>query len=212
MQTKTDRIGYIVATPTPETIRQVNAFTIGVRKVNPDATVYVRHTNHWNNDKIAETVTEKLLKEQDIDVLTLHTNTIMPLKIANERGIYTIGNNRDNRDLFPNTYLIACVFDWAPFFTERIGECNRNKFVGQHYWEGMRTGIVAISEPTALVSPETKRIVEAEQNRIMTGRYDVFFGPVTDTDGFVRVRKGENLPDTELLEHMDWYVEGVDVE
>lgn len=212
MQTKTNKIGYIIASPTPETIRQANAFTIGVRKVNSEATVYIRHTNHWNNDKIAETVTEKLLKEQDIDVMTLHTNTIMPLRVADERGIYTIGNNRDNHELFPNTYLTACVFDWEPFFEERIGECNRNKFVGKHYWEGMRTGLVVLAPLTDLVLPETEAIVKYETGRIMTGKYDVFFGPVTDTDGFMRVRRGENLPDTELLQHMNWYVEGVDVE
>ncbi|MBR4169477.1 MAG: hypothetical protein IKR47_07110, partial [Lachnospiraceae bacterium] len=158
------------------------------------------------------TVTEKLLKEQDIDVMTLHTNTIMPLRVADERGIYTIGNNRDNHELFPNTYLTACVFDWEPFFEERIGECNRNKFVGMHYWEGMRTGLVVLAPLTDLVLPETEAIVKNETSRIMTGKYDVFFGPVTDTDGFMRVRRGENLPDTELLQHMNWYVEGVDVE
>lgn len=212
MQTETNKIGYIIASPTPETIRQANAFTIGVRKVNQNATVYIRYTNHWNNDKIAETVTEKLLKEQDIDVLTLHTNTIMPLRIADERGIYTIGNNRDNRDLFPNTYLTACVFDWEPFFEERIGECNRNKFVGKHYWEGMRTGLVVLSPLTDLVNPDVGKIVENEKKRIVTGKYDVFFGPVTDTKGYVRVRKGENLPDTELLQNMNWYVDGVNAE
>lgn len=212
MQTKTNKIGYIIAMPTPETIRQANAFTIGVRKVNADAEVYVRYTNHWNNDKIAETVTKKLIKEQDIDVLTLHTNTIMPLRVADENGIYTIGNNRDNRDLFPNTYLTACVFDWEPFFEERIGECNRNKFAGKHYWEGMRTGLVQLAPLTDLVSPSVRPILNAEKHKIINGEYDVFFGPLSDRSGYIRVRKGENLPDTQLLQHMDWYVKGVSLE
>ena len=65
---------------------------------------------------------------------------------------------------------------------------------------------------TELVSEETERIVRSETNRIISGKFDVFFGPVSDRFGQLRVRKGENLPDTELLNHMDWYVRGVDVE
>ena len=208
--TKTNKIGYIIASPTPETIRQANAFTIGVRKVNPDAVVYVRYTNNWNNDKIAQTVTRKLIKEQEIDVLTLQTNTIMPLKVADENGILTIGNNRDNHELFPDTYLTACVFDWSPFFADRISECNRNRLIGKHYWEGMDTGLVEMAPMTDLVDEGTKRIVEEETAKIIEGSYDIFFGPVLDAKGTERVRKGENLPDSELLTHMDWYVEGVD--
>ena len=211
-KTETGKIGYVIASPTPETIRQANAFTSGVRKVNPGATVYVRFTNHWNNDKIAETVTKKLLKEQDIDVLTLQTNTIMPLKVADAQGIYTIGNNRDNHELFPDTYLTACVFDWEPFFEDRIGECNRNRLVGKHYWDGMDSGLVTLAPLTGLVDDGTRRLVESETQKIISGKYDVFFGPIRDRMGRERVRKGENLPDTELLNHMDWYVEGVDVE
>ena len=212
VQTKTGQIGYVLAFLTPETIRQLNAFTIGVRKSNPDAHVYVRRTDDWNSAEKASSVTSMLLDAHNIDVLTLHVNTISPLRVADKRGVYTIGNNYDNRELFPDTYLAACVFQWEPFFEERLGECARRQFIGRHYWEGLRNGLVALSPLTELVSDSTRRLVNAELGRLMSGTFDVFFGPVTDIYGTVQVREHENLSDKELLYGMYWFVDGVIME
>ena len=208
-RTATGEIGYVIAMPTPETIRQVNAFTIGVKKMNPEATVYVRFTNDWNDDDKATEVTNALLDAHNIDVLSLHTNTIAPLYAADARGVYIIGNNYDNRELFPDTYLTATVFEWEAFLTERIGECERGKFSGKRYWESIRTGMVSLAPLTRNVYFATGDDVEAERQKILDGTFDVFFGPVTDNYGVLRVREGENLPDDELLHRMYWYVDGV---
>lgn len=211
-QTETGQIGYVLAFLTPETIRQLNAFTIGVRKTNPDAHVYVRRINDWNSAEKAASVTSMLLDAHNVDVLTLHVNTISPLRVADKCGVYTIGNNYDNRELFPDTYLTACVFDWEPFFEERLSECVRGQFVGRHYWEGLRSGLVALSPLTELVSDSTRRLVNAELGQLMNGTFDVFFGPVTDIYGTVQVREHENLSDRELLYGMYWFVDGVIME
>ena len=211
-QTETGEIGYVVAEPVAETIRQVNAFTIGVRAVNPKATVYLRYTGDWNDEDAAREVTTTLLDAHDIDVLTLHTNTIVPLEVADARGIYTVGNNYDNAKLFPKTYLTASIFDWEPFFAARISECERHKFIGRHYWEGVRNGLVTLSPLTGNVRFNARERVDREMKMITEGSFDVFYGPVRDNTGRVRVQQYENLSDAYLLEGMDWFVEGVVVE
>lgn len=208
-QSATGEIGYVVAEPVSETIRQVNAFTIGVRKTNPEAQVYVRYTNNWNDAKIAEDVTKDLLREHNIDILTLHLNTISPLEIADEQGVYTIGNNYDNARLFPRTYLTASIFDWEPFFAARISECERHKFVGRHYWEGIGNGLVTLSPLTGNVRFNARERVDVEMKKIAEGTYDVFYGPLKDNTGRLRVAQDENLTDDYLLYRMNWYVEGV---
>ena len=45
--TQSNIIGYVAAFPIPEVIRGINAFTLGVREVNPDAEVRVVWTNTW---------------------------------------------------------------------------------------------------------------------------------------------------------------------
>ena len=211
-RTATGEIGYVIAYPTPETIRQVNAFTLGAKKVNPDVRVFIRFTYDWNADEPAKEAAIALLDEHNIDVMSLHTNSQAPLEEADARGIYTIGNNYDNRDLYPATYLTACVLAWEEFLTERIDECERGKFVGRHYWAGMKTGAASLAPLTGNVYFATGDEVEREKQRILSGEYDVFYGPVTDNYGMLRVGEGENLPDEELLYEMNWYVDGVVVE
>ena len=41
MQTESNKIGFVAAQPIPEVIRSINAFTLGVQSVKPDATVEV---------------------------------------------------------------------------------------------------------------------------------------------------------------------------
>ena len=211
-QTKTNAIGYVLAFLTPETIRQLNAFTVGVRKANPEATVYVRHTDDWNDGEKAAAAATALLEAHPIDVLTQHVNPISPLRIADERGVYTIGNNHDNGELFPRTALTSCVFDWEPFFAERIRECVQRSFLGRHYWAGLGTGLVRLAPLSNLVDAETREIVDAETERLKSGAFDVFYGPLTDIYGTLQVRENENLSDQQLLFGMYWFVDGVVVE
>ena len=48
MTTKSDLIGYIGASESPECILAINAFTLGARSVNEDAYVCVRFTESWS--------------------------------------------------------------------------------------------------------------------------------------------------------------------
>lgn len=209
LQTQTNEIGYVAAFPISEVNRGINAFTLGVTSVNPDAVVYVRWTNSWTEDGAAKAATEGLLNDHSIDVLAMHTDSLIPLKIADERGVMSIGYNTDNRDLCPSTYLTAAVWDWEKFYTPNVLRCLQGKFEGYHYWEGVETGIVSMAPYADFVTDMTKETVESERQRLISGTYDVFYGPIKDTEGNIRVAEGESMTDYVMLNEFDWYVEGV---
>lgn len=210
MQTETNQIGYVAAFPISEVNRGINAFALGVRDVNPEATVYVEWSETWTDDeRTAEAATSLLDKNSQIDVLAMHTDSLAILDIAEERGIWSIGYNYDNSESFPNTYLTAPVWDWDNFYTPRLLECLQGKFKGDNYWEGVEEGIVSLAPLTDNVKEGIADEVEKELNRIQRGEFDVFYGPVKDQDGNIRVEEGENMSDEVLLNRFDWYVEGV---
>lgn len=209
LQTETDEIGYVAAYPIPEVNRGINAFTLGVREVNPDAHVYVEWTQSWTGDVEAEEATEKLLSKHAIDVITIHTDTNRTLEIADERGIWCIGYNRDNYELYPDTFLTAPVFEWENFYEPHILECLQGKFASKHYWDGAETGIVSLAPLSRNVKPGILKAVETATQKFLSGTFDVFYGPVTDTDGNVRIREMESMTDDEMLNAFDWYVDGV---
>ncbi len=209
LQTETDEIGYVAAYPISEVNRGINAFTLGVREVNPDACVYVEWTYSWTGDTEAEEATERLFDKHDIDVVTIHTDTNRTLEIAEERRIWCIGYNMDNIELYPNTFLTAPVFEWENFYEPHILECLQGKFVGRHYWEGAETGIVSLAPLSQNTKPGINERVEQEGQKFLNGTFDVFYGPITDAEGNVRVHEMECMTDEEMLNAFDWYVEGV---
>lgn len=212
MQTETNEIGYVAAFPIAEVNRGINAFTLGVRLVNPEATVYVKWSDSWTGEEENAEATAKLIEDHNIDVLTIHTDAMSPLEIAEERGIWAIGYNLDNSERFPNTFLTAPVWRWEHFYEPRILECLQGKFQGTYYWEGVETGIVDLAPFTGNVKPGIKEKVEEERSRLMSGTFDVFYGPITDNEGNVRVKEGQSMTDESLLNDFFWYVEGVAVD
>lgn len=209
MQTETNEIGYVAAFAIPEVNRGINAFTLGVRAVNPDAVVYVEWCDSWTDEQKTEDATNALLDNHNIDVLAMHTDSLVPLKIAEEKGIWSIGYNMDNSTNFPNTYLTAPVWQWQNFYEPRILECLQGKFVGKHYWEGVDTGMVSLAPFTENVKSGIVEVVEQERQRLQSGTFDVFYGPITDIEGNVRIKEGESMSDEAMLNDFDWYVEGV---
>jgi len=209
LQTKTNEIGYVAAFPISEVNRGINAFTLGVRSVNSEAKVYVSWTDSWNDDLAAEASTNTLLEHHNIDVLTVHTDSIRPLEIAEEKGVMSIGYNVDNSEYYPKTYLTASVWDWDNFYTPNILKCLQGKIEGNHYWEGVESGIVSLAPFTANVKSGTEEIVMQEMKKLSSGAFDVFYGPILDNCGNVRVKEGESITDSVMLNEFDWYVEGV---
>lgn len=209
MQTETNEIGYVAAFPLSEVNRGINAFTLGVRAVNPDAKVFVRWTNSWVDDAAAENASKKLIADHNIDILTMHVDSISPLRVADENGIMSIGYNLDNSEEYPESYLTAAVWSWENFYTVHINECMQDRFNGKNYWDGVNTGIVSLAPLGKNAKPEIQEKVYEKTEALLSGKFDVFYGPITDADGNIRVAEGESMSDNVMLNSFDWYVEGV---
>ncbi len=209
LQTETDEIGYVAAMPISEVNRGINAFTLGVKSVNPDATVYVEWTDAWTDDEAAKNATNALLEKHNIDVITMHVDSIAPLGIAEEKGIFSIGYNRDNSEYYPSSFLTAAVWNWEEFYTPNLLKCLQGKFEGKHHWVGAETGIIALAPLTENVKDGTAEAVQEKLDMILSGTFDVFYGPVYDNEGNLRISEGENITDNVMLNEFDWYVEGV---
>lgn len=212
LQTQTDEIGYIATFPISEVNRGINAFTLGVRSVNPDAKVYVQWTDSWTSDSVTAKVTQSLISEHNIDILTMHTDSLAPLRIAEESGIMSIGYNIDNSTLYPKTFLTAAVWDWEKFYTPHILKCLQGKIDGENYWCDSETGVINIAPLSAYAGEEIYETIEIERKRLNKGTYDVFYGPIYDNEGNLRIAEGESMTDDAMLNEFDWYVEGVVVD
>lgn len=208
LKTKSNKIGYVAAFEIPEVIRGINAFTLGVRSVNPDAKVMVRWTHTWY-DPAKEKEAAKSLLDEGTDVIAQHQDTAGPQQAAEEAGAYSIGYNTDSFEKAPKAYMTAPVWNWGPYYVEQVKAAMEGNWESHSYWGGMKDQIVQLA-PLTENSPEAAaaKVKEVEE-KILNGELNVFAGPIKDQDGKIVVEDGKMLSDGEMLS-MDWFVEGVE--
>ncbi|NLX77774.1 MAG: BMP family ABC transporter substrate-binding protein [Clostridiaceae bacterium] len=207
MKTETNKIGYVAAHPIPEVIRGINAFTLGVRSVNPNATVEVVWTSTWYDPSLEKAAAISLL-DKGCDVIAQHQDTTGPQIAAQERGKWCIGYNCDTADIVPESFLTAPIWNWGPYYTDQIQKVLDGTWKSENYWGGMEDGVVKLAPLTKNAPAGAQEKVDEMTQKIINGEFKVFEGPIKDQSGNVKVPEGKVMTDDELLS-FDWFVEGV---
>lgn len=207
LTTQNNKIGYVAAMQTPEVIRGINAFTLGVRSVNPDATVQVVWTNTWYDPAVEKQAAESLL-DAGVDTIAQHQDTTAAQQAAADRGAFSVGYNKDMREANPEGFIASPVWHLGALYTEQVQAVVDGTWAPSVYWGGIADGVVDISDFGDCVSEETKAAVNEAREKIINGEFDVFTGEIKDQNGEVKVAEGQKLSDEELLSMM-WFVEGV---
>ncbi|MEW6226789.1 MAG: BMP family ABC transporter substrate-binding protein [Bacillota bacterium] len=206
--TRKNLIGYVAAHPIPEVVRGINAFTLGVREVNPKAKVKVVWTNTWY-DPAAEKEAAKSLLEAGCDVIAQHQDTPAPMQAAEEKGCYGVGYNTDMRQFAPKAVLTAPVWNWGPYYVKTVKAVYEGTWKTEEYWGSMAEGVVDIGPFGPMVPEDIKKLVAQKKQEIIAGTCKIFTGPIKDNKGVLKVPEGKLMSDPELLS-FDWFVEGVE--
>ena len=208
--TDTNKLGYVAAFPIPEVIRGINAFTLGVRAVNPDATVQVVWTNTWFDPQKERQAGEALL-DSGADVIAQHQDTAGPQLAAQDRGAYGVGYNADMSTQAPDAVLTSPIWNWGVYYTDLVEQVMAGTWETNQHWGGWEDGLVGLAPIGPMVPDEVRAMAEAEVASFESGEstiYTIFTGPLLDQDGEERVADGIAMTDEELL-GMSWFVEGV---
>lgn len=204
---KSGTAGYVAAFPIPEVLQGINAFTRGMRSVNPKAQVRVVWVNSWY-DPGREREAAMALISQGADVLMQHTDSTAPVQAAEEKGVYAIGYHSDMSKYGPKAHLTASTHDWTGFYGKLVGEALAGKAQPTNIWGGIKDGMVKMAPYNPAVPQDVRDLVAKAAADIAAGRLHPFGGPVKDQGGKERVPAGKFMPDDQLAV-MDYYVEGV---
>ncbi|MEA3363846.1 MAG: BMP family ABC transporter substrate-binding protein [Thermodesulfobacteriota bacterium] len=205
--TKSNVIGYVAAYPIPEVIRGINAFTLGVREVNPGATVKVVWTQTWFDPGLEREAADSLL-DVGADVLSMHQDTPATLQAAEARGKFAIGNDSDMRQFAPNAFLTAPIWDWSVLYKHFATEVHNGTWNAEEIWWGMETGIVKLAPVSNKVPQKVQDLVAERKQALVDHKSQVFTGPIKGQDGKVLLAAGKTFNDKELLS-MNFFIEGV---
>lgn len=198
--TETNLVGYVAAFAIPEVLRGINAFTLGVREVNPDAQVQVVWTSTWVDPAIEGDAAQALL-DAGADVLAMHQDTPAVGQAAEAAGAKWVGYHADMSEFAPDAWLTAPVWDWKEFYLNRAQAVRDGTWQPEVFYGNMADGMVVLAPFGPSVSDETKALIDERQAQIIDGSFSVFPDPIVDQDGNSRP-----LGDIFAI---DYFVEGV---
>ncbi len=207
LKTKSNKIGYVAAKQIPEVIRGINAFTLGVQSVNPNATIDVKWTDTWYDPTLEKNAATALLND-GCDVIAQHQDTTGPQIAAEEKGQFAIGYNSDSKKAAPKAYITAPIWNWGVYYVDQVQKILDGTWKPENYWGGMKEGVVALADLTENAAPGTKEKVEEVKAKILDGSFNVFAGPIKDQTGVVKVAEGAVMSDEDQLS-CKWFVQGV---
>jgi simple sugar transport system substrate-binding protein len=204
---KTGVAGFIASFPIPEVVRGINAFTLGMRSVNPDAGVKVVWISSWF-DPGKETDAANVLISQGADIINQFTDSAAPTQAAQKAGVWSISVGSDRSNFGPDAHLSSVIYDWSGFYIDTATAALEGSWQSGNVWGGLGDGMTGLSALHSSVPAEVAAAVEKARGEIADGSRHPFQGPVRGQDGEVRIAGGTVAADGDLL-GMDWYVEGV---
>ncbi len=206
--TKSNVVGYIGSFPIPEVIRGIDAFTLALRKVNPEAIVKVVWVNSWF-DPGKESDAAKTLIDQGADIITQHTDSAAPLQVAENRGVYAFGQASDMKAFAPKAQLTSIIDDWSKYYVERVKAVMNGTWESVDVWYGLKEGMVKMAPYGDAVPADVRKLADEVKQSIIDGTLHPFQGPIKNQQGELVVKAGEVISDKDLL-GLNWYVEGVE--
>jgi basic membrane protein A and related proteins len=198
--------GYVAAFPIPEVLQGINAFTRGMRSVDPKSEVKVIWINSWF-DPGKERDAAITLMGQGADIVTHHTDSTAVVQAAEEKGKYAVAYHSDMHKFGPKAQIGAVTHHWGAYYTKAAQQVIDGTWKTNSVWGGIKDGMVKLEGMGPAVPADVKAVVAAKEKDIVAGKLSPFDGPVKDNEGKVRHEKGA-LSDDELNK-MDYYVEGV---
>lgn len=207
---KSGKIGFVAAKPYPASLRNINAFNLGARSVNPSITTHVIFTGDWVLPvKEAESV--NTLADQGIDVVSSHVDSPkVVVETAERRGVYSCGYHTNQALLAPNGYLTGAEWNWEKVYADYVKWIREGKTFPHINRGGLEQGMVRNSPYGKAVTAAARANADDVTRKLSQGTFQIFKGPIKTNTGAVIIEASKQYNSNDLwLDSMDWLGEGV---
>lgn len=156
--TESGKTGYVAAHPIPELIRHINAFALGVREANPEATVEVNWIFEWYDPAKAREAAEALIAN-GVDVLAFTEDTATVVQVAEEytekgETVYSFGHYNPMAQFGPNSLISGQLVNWGVLYEDiltkiYLGIYTTENLENVDYW-GLLSGGPNLGAPASV--------------------------------------------------------------
>jgi len=234
--TKSNKVGYVGAFPTPEVVRHIDAYALGVQATNPKAKVEVRWINSWMDAQKAKEAAEALVAA-GVDCLAFTEDTQSVVQVGEEhtkagKQIYTFSHYSPMQKFGPDSCVSGQLVDWGVMYVKILQDIKDGKWTNADMWwlasdKAAQLGgefgtpinpkfVDALKAKTvedkALGKISVYDLVMKRYGEMQKGRegFDPFMGPIKDNKGAEKIPAGKTADKAYLLgTDILWYPENV---
>ncbi len=176
-----NRIGYVASFPSEDVVLGINAFTLGVLSVNPDAIIDLVFVKDWNNRQKEKACAEFLINS-GCHTLSYYLDTDEVLKTASKHKVFCTAFNVPSPFYVSrkeiDAYLTSVIINWSDFYLKDAQKAQNGKWKARNFCGGPESDFVNLDRLTKSCSDETKSYVENVKTELLSGNKQVFEGPI----------------------------------
>lgn len=232
----TDKLGYVAAFPIPELFRHMNAYALGAKEVNPNATVDVKWIYAWYGPDKAREAAEALIAE-GCDVLAFTEDTPTVVEVAqehHEKGeeVYAMSHYSPMQVYGEDAVLTGQLTDWGVLYEQMLLDYKAGKTADMTdydlLWLMDKDAVELGGSWDYKINPQYVDTLKAKMidskdfgnisvydlvmkryEQMKSGRdvFDPFMGPIYDQDGNMTIAEGETASIGHLFAEMDYQVD-----
>ena len=207
--TKSNTLGFVGSFPIPEVIRNIDAWTLGAKSVNPAIKVHVLWVDTWYDPGKERQAAETLIA-QGADVLCQNTDSPAVVQVAEQKGVHAFGWDSDMAKYGPHAQLTANTENWGDYYIAEVRKLIAGTWTGnRNFRGGVKDNMVVLTPLNTSVPADVAKILADRKQAIAAGTLAPFAGPLQDSAGVTRVAAGSVLTDQQLMT-INWYVAGVE--
>lgn len=209
VETGNYNIGYVAPVEIAYSYRDINAFTLGVKSVCPDAVVYLGWTNYWGDEQEERNCALKLINDYDCSIMCYSTDTKAVAEVCEETRTYIVAADTEVKTYAPSTYLAVADMNFENHIVSQVEKFTADGWEAESYLLGLSSeGNFSDVSASDISAENTLIAVNLARNKIKNNEFEVFDGKITDNKGLIKVEADKTLSKADISS-MNWLVEGV---
>jgi basic membrane protein A len=174
---ESNKIGVVGGFEQPSIVKELEAFKVGAKSVNPNITVYEAYISSYTDVTAGKAAAESMI-DQGADVLYHVANQAGTgvIKAAEEKGLLACGNSYDQNSIAPDTVMCSTVYNMPQVILTAVGQVREGTFKGAIHYLGMDDNVVDIAPYHSFedkIPEETKELIADLKAQILEGSLKV---------------------------------------
>jgi len=186
-----------------------NAFALGVREL-PHAQIGL--AVNWASSASYSDTRNAIndLVSNGCDIIFLYQSDSYGIKYCEELGVNVIAFAHNLPELAPENFLSGMYFNFNSLIIDEVRKYMYGNENGELFRRGLNHGTVGmITLNENLVKESTNVLANTLLDYILKDNSPVFGGEIRDMNGLLRVSKGSELRDNEILSINQWLVNNI---